>query len=240
MIKKIVFVAAIFAVSTCTLSAQEAPMHAKKFDHYVGVQANQLLKQLVNLSNGNAAIDNPYLLTYGIYFSSCGYGLHAGIGYNYQQIEDKIPISRITKKDELFYRIGVGRKVMIGRKWQLGYGLDFIGSREFNTTSANSVTNLGFSIDSSSSVTSGKKISTGAGAEVSLGFQITEKIMLGTEATWYYATASEKQNTFATDRITTQTFPVTTTESSTNSNTEVERKTVEFSVPVALFLIIKF
>ena len=240
MIKKLVFIAAVFVVSIGALCAQDTLVKAKRFDHYVGVQANQLLKQIINLSTGNSTIDNPYLLTYGIYFAKCGYGLHAGIGYNYEQIEDKLPITRITKKDELFYRFGVGRKIMIAKRWQLGYGLDFIASRQFNKTSTTSVTNIGSTIDSSSSVSSSKTISTGGGLQLNLSFQVSEKIMLGTEATWYYSTAAVKQNTFANDKFTIQSFPVTTTESTTNSNSEVEKKTAEFTIPVALFLIIKF
>jgi len=239
MIRRFFFLATIFAVSMTELYAQDMAPRPKKFDHYIGVQANQLIKQLINLSNNNAAINNPYLLTYGIFFSECGYGLQAGIGYNYQQTEDKIPINRISKIDELFYRIGVGRKIIIGKKWQLGYGLDVVASRQFDKTTSSSVTDFGSSIDSSSSVSSSLTTSLGYGAQVNLAFHISEKIMLSTEATYYYSKSKVKQNVFATDKFT-NSFPASTTESSTNSNTETDKKTFSFSIPVALFLVIKF
>jgi hypothetical protein len=240
MFKKFFSSAAFFVAVFTNLYAQDGSTRAKKFDHYIGVQANQLIKQLINLNASNSTISNPYLLTYAVCFSKNGFGLQGGIGYSYDETEDKLPLTRVTKINELFYRIGLIRKTMISKKWQLGYGMDFISGYQFNKTNSSSVSVIGSQIDSSSSVSANKTTAAGGGIELSLGFHITEKIMLGTEATYYYSNAKVKQNVFATDKITTASFQVTTTESVTNDNLEKNKKTVTFTIPVALFLIIKF
>jgi len=232
---------AIFLAAAFSSYAQRDSLHIKKFDHYIGVQANQLLKQLINLNNSNTTITNPYLLTYAIHLTENGYGLQIGLGYKYQLTDDRIPVARQTKINESFYRIGVGRKVMLAKRWQLGYGLDYVGDYQVDKTTSSSVTNFGSTTDSSSSVSTSKTTSMGFGPQATLGFYLTKKICISTEVTYYFLKSKIKQNVFSIDNVT-QLFvtPPETTSTGSNSNTETEKTTFSFSLPVALFLVVRF
>src|SRR5690349_18412605 len=83
-------------------------LKTKYVNNYVGVQVNQLLKQLINLNGSSAPINNPYLLTYGIYSSEINWGLELGLGYNYFNTKDNLSTTdHETKLNQLFYRLGV-------------------------------------------------------------------------------------------------------------------------------------
>ena len=241
MLKKILAFTGIFLCAGYFVNAQADSGRVKKYDQYIAVQANQLFRQIINLNNSNTSINNPYVLTYAIHCVSNGYGIQAGVGYNYQLTDDKMPVSRQTKINELFYRIGVGRKVMVGKKWQLGYGIDYVGDYQVDKTTSTSVSNTGSTTDTSSSVSTSKTTSLGFGAQASLHFYISKKISIGTEVTWYYSKSKVKQNVFSIDSIT-QNFvsPPETTTTGSNSNFESEKTTFSFTIPVALFLSIKF
>ena len=120
MLKSIFISAGLAASLLC--HAQKDTEETKMFNQYIGVQANQLFRQIINLNNNNnTAINNPYLLTYSINLTKCGWGIQAGIGYNYQKITDKdLPVGRETKFSDLSYRIGIGRKVRLGKKLEAG------------------------------------------------------------------------------------------------------------------------
>ena len=60
---------------------------SKIFNHYAGVQVNELLRQLINLSEENEAIENPYLFTYSLFTNGSGWGLQSGFGFNYHQVK---------------------------------------------------------------------------------------------------------------------------------------------------------
>ncbi len=233
------FVAGCLAMVFLNCTAQTEEPLAKKYNHYIGVQANQLLKQLVNLNNSNSVIDDPYLLTYAIHMVKNGWGLQTGLGYDYQDIKDKTPISRETKINNLFYRIGVAKKFRIGKRFEGGYGLDLAGDYQINKTFASSVTVIGITIDSSSSNSTSKVNSFGFGPQVNLSYYFSERIMLGTEATYYFIDSKQKQNVLVTDNLFNQSTGINTVATS-NSNIESSTAKFSLSIPVALFLIVRF
>src|ERR1044071_1253897 len=109
MLKKFYFAALLMAAALSS-SAQTAEDNSKKFNHYAGVQINQLLKQIINLNNNNTSITNPYLLTYTISIAKHGWNLHTGIGYDYKSVLDKnTPADHESKINDLNFRIGVGK-----------------------------------------------------------------------------------------------------------------------------------
>ncbi|MGC4021145.1 MAG: hypothetical protein QM734_03975 [Cyclobacteriaceae bacterium] len=57
----------IFTGSSCF--AQRDSTNSKKVNHYIGVQANQLLRQLFNLSGNTTVVTSPYLINYSV--NSC-------------------------------------------------------------------------------------------------------------------------------------------------------------------------
>lgn len=238
---KFLMVAACSAVLSLNCFAQSDTMHEKKFNHYVGFQANLLLKQLFNFSNTNTVINNPYLLVYSIAFADCGWGAHAGIGYTYKKTLDKgAPVGRESKTNDFFYRIGAEKRFSIGKRFSGTASLDFTASNQLDKTLSKSVTSTGSVIDSSTTTVTGRTSSIGGGPRVFLGYQITERLILATEATMYYSAQKQKQNILVID-IQTDLFnnidPVTT---ASNLNTETDVYGFSFTVPVSLFLIVKF
>ena len=80
-------IVAVFLFTAAAAYAQttEGTPKQKHYTHQAGVQINELLRQIFNF-NGNAANTNPYLVTYTINSVRTGWGLRAGIGYNYQSL----------------------------------------------------------------------------------------------------------------------------------------------------------
>jgi hypothetical protein len=212
----------------------------KRFNHYAGFQANLLIKQIINLNNNNTAINNPYLFTYAINHVKTGYGLHVGFGYDYNRVvTNNTQASRETKVDKLFYRIGVEKKYTLSKRFECGIGLDFTASREVDKTFSISVTNVGSGVDSAVTTVTEKTTSTGYGPQLSLGFHITEKIILGTEATFYFSAEKQNENVNIIDTFT-DTFSNQKTVTSTNQNSGADTDNFDLAIPTALFLIVKF
>lgn len=239
MLKKI-FIVVCCALCAYNCYAQDVPEKTKMFSHYAGVQANELFRQIINLNNTNDIVDNPYLLVYSLNLANSGWGVNAGIGYNYKKTADKdAPGNRINKMNDLFYRAGLGRKVMISKKLMAGYGLDFAGDYQLNKTTSVSVTDFGSSSDSSITSVTSKIESAGGGVQLNLGFHISERLILSTEATYYFLKSKQKQNILVTETVTN----INNNDSATttaNENIETEISDFTFRIPVAIFLVVKF
>lgn len=221
--------------------AQNDTLQRKKFSHYAGIQANELLRQLFDFNNNNTAINNPFLAVYSVTWNKINAGLSFGIGYSYKKSLDKdAPVGRESKINDLSYRVGFEKKFILGRRFEGGVSLDMIMGYKTDKTISLSVTNLGSQIDSSESTVSSKATSLGYGPHVFLGFHITDKILLGTEATMYYTAKKEKQNVLVVNTVT-NIFNNNSQEVNTsNFNAGTETDEFVFTVPVALFLLVKF
>jgi hypothetical protein len=237
---KKIFMTAFFAGWISMMYAQTDTTKTKLFSHTVGVQVNQLIKQIINLNSVSTPINDPYLLTYSINLVNSGWGINAGIGYNYQSIVDKdMPGNRETKINDLFYRIGVGRKCMIGKKLEAGFGLDFAGDSQLDKTFSVVSEDFGSFTDSSVTNVTSKTTSKGGGLQLTFAFHITPRFIVSTEVTYYYLKSKQKQNVIVTETIHDLTSDETTVTTS-NTNLETDISKFSFTVPVALFLAIKF
>jgi hypothetical protein len=216
------------------------PVAPPLFDQYIGIQANQLIQQIINLNNSAATLNNPYLLTYSLNLAKSGWGIQAAVGYTYQDITDKNqPVNRESKINDLSYRIGIGKKVMIGKRLQAGFGFDFEGAYMLDKTYNISVTNFGTGIDSTVTTTNSKTTSIGIGPEVSLEVYITKRLLIGTEASYYFTWSKQKQNVQDLDTSPDPNTGITSTVLTT-SNTETDTSDFSINLPVAIFLIVKF
>lgn len=232
---------ALTLAATCSCVAQRDTTHgATAFNHYIGLQANQLLKQILNLSNSNAEVNNPYVITYSFNSAYSGWGGEIGLGFNYQSTKNKTPISTESKINDLFYRIGSSWKRKIGKRFEGGYGIHIMGSSLSDNTTNSNVTLFGNGKDSTATTTETKTGTIGFGPQLSLAFSITEKIFLGTETTFYYSNATEKNNVKVTDYFFDFFNPNNNTISISNSNTEKEISKFSLNFPTVLFLILKF
>ena len=220
--------------------AQTPPEKEKKFDFYAGVQANLLIKEVLNLSDNEDLNDNPYLLVFSAHNVKTGWGLNTGLGYSYHRVSDvQSPADHISNTNDLFFRLGVGRKVEFGKRFQAGYGLDLLTDYNNNTTTTITVTDLISQVDSTVSEVNSRTTAFGAGVQGTLSFMITPKVFIGTEATYYFKYSWVKQNV----EVTNYTRFVSTGQETidfSNFNSETHVSDFTFTVPVAIFLVLKF
>src|SRR5690606_24220258 len=90
--------AAVLALVPFISYAQDEPgMQAtpkeKKLEHRVGVQVNELIRQVFNFSNTSANVNNPYLLMYSVNWAKTGWGIRLGAGYTTRSIANDDGIS---------------------------------------------------------------------------------------------------------------------------------------------------
>ncbi len=233
-------VAVCFAMLTLNSIAQVDTVPQKRFNHFVGLQANELLKQILNLSDDATEIQNPFLLTYAIESTKIGFGLHIGIGYDYTKTLDKDPVNRETKVNDFNYRVGIEKRFGIGKRFFTSVSFDYVGGNKLDKTFSVSVTNLGSFVDSSVTTTSEKTVSSGFGPRASLGFHISDHVILSTEASYYFTKHNKKENIQITDTQTDifgGTPPVIST---SNDNQETETTDFNMAIPIVLYLTIKF
>lgn len=213
----------------------------KKTNQYIGLQANQLISQLLNFSGSTPSISNPYLLVYSVNSTRTGSGFSAGLGYNVQTTETNSNPTQTNKTsiNSFSLRLGYDKKSYLGRKWLINWGLDFIIHNEDNTTKNES----SFQGSSNSTETRSNLNYWGFGPRAGLSFFISDRILLGTEATYYFKTINNTSHitntsTFLTiDPNTGQQIKQTTTSSQDSSGDNTE---FSLTLPVAIFLIVKF
>lgn len=203
------------AASNSNLAGDPSPNKKEKLTyHYLGVEANQLIRQLFNLSNNNNPTNNLYLIQYAINSRKTGNGFSVGLNYNTSTTtDDSNNIIRKTDARTIAFRIGYDHKYALGRKWTAGFGLDLLldGTKSHTENSQN---NIPFVIDNKSN-------GSGFGPRVFLMFRIHEKILLATEASYYWKT-------------TTTNVTGTGLTSATLTSTSFG-----FTIPVALFLTVR-
>lgn len=233
----------LFFCSVLTSSASDPkPKEKVVFEHYAGVQANQLLKQIINLNNNTSTINNPYLLTYSLFNSKCNWGIQTGFGVDYSKSRDEeSPVGRQSTVENYFYKAGVGYHFKIGKGFEGIAGVNYVGDYQSNRTFANTVTQLNSqSVDSTFSNSRSEIKTSGAAAEFRLLYRISDRIYLGTETSYTYKSSHDKSNTILESYFISQSDPDQNTVTLSASNSFLSTKTVSFSLPVALFLFIKF
>lgn len=207
----------LLSISSVAFSQQDSTY--KKTNHYFGVQANQLLKQLFNLNNSNAVVDNPYLLVYSFNSVQTGWGMNFGLGYTFNEFKEGDDILRKeTKINNYFFRVGFEKKTNLGKKWIFSGGIDITNDNQKNNTKTTS--------SGSTAETDTKSKGWGIGPRVTLNYKITDRIILGTECTYYFRAG---KNTLKSS-------------SSFGPIEETTDKEKQFllTVPAVLILIVKF
>ncbi len=234
------FLMSLLCISLCTAWAQDAEK-TKRFDHYLGLQANELMRQLINLNSNNQPVNNPYLFEYSVFLNKYNTGIHAGFGIQYQDIKDKLsPNVPQSKISNTFMRCGVSRRFVIGKKWEAAASADFVIHKLTDKTFSFQVINFIQQIDSTSSYSNSVTSAWGGGAQLCLNYYLSSCILIGTEALFYFLTASVKNNVFLTRTITFINFPDNNSYTESTSNRETEEANFEITVPVAIYLKVKF
>lgn len=223
---------------TLTAMAQDETAPERKSSHYVGLQANQLIRQIFNFSGASPAINNPYLLTYAVNSNKGGAGFTAGFGYSFAEINDGDQfIDRTTTNNDLFFRIGMEKKSMLAKKVILSIGGDIVLDRQKSETETKEKTQSQINFSNAT-----KNNGAGFGPRLGLNYMLTEKIIIGTEANYYFKSIKVEQSQtnifFETvfDPVTGQSRQVRRTEETT---TEEKNKRFQFNSPAVIFLIMK-
>ncbi len=215
------------------MDASPAPKQ-KMFEHQVGVQINQLIRQVFNFSSSSSSsVNNPYLLVYSLTYRKLGIGLRFGGGYTYKSFTNDDGITKQeTKINDYQFRLGLEKIFMLSKRWTAGVGADAVFTKNDDYTMTE-VT----SFDTTTTITNSKIPSSGAGAMAWLRYHITEKILIGTETSFYYTEGTQKQNISVTRRRNGNPGnPVETTIS------DIDNKAAEgiFALPVVFYLLVKF
>jgi hypothetical protein len=196
------------------VDTQEKEKSTATTNHYLGIVANQLLRQLFNFGGDDNSFNAPYLLQFAINSKQNGKGVNIGLTYDRNSFTDNSNnATRKTNTRTISFRIGYDRKNDWGKRWIGIYGFDLLLDGNKSKTD-NTPTGSGFTIESTSK-------GWGFGPRVGLLFRISDKILLGTDAAYYFHSSKDFQS-------------IPNQPQSTQKSTSFT-----LSLPVALFLTVK-
>jgi len=227
--------AIVFIMACLSLQAYgQLDSTSNKAIHFVGLQANQLIRQLLNFGNNSAVITNPYLVNYSFVDNQSRHGMNVGLGYTFDQTKTGDATNdRETNINALFFRVGYERKIYIAKRWLLGIGGDLLAESEKNETTSKT----DFGDNESTIVTNNKESGFGLGPRLSISYRIANSIFLGTEATYYFKSLKNKGEIKSTTTFHQQGQEVTQTE---KTETDDKFKRLQLNPPAVLWLIVKF
>lgn len=239
MLTRFAMMAAIVACFAATnANAQDEPATPKQkiFEHQVGVQANELIRQVFNFNSNNNTLNNPYLLTYSLNWKRPGIGIRLGVGPDFRSFKDDDGIVQQENNiNVLNLRFGIEKTFVLSDRWTAGAGVDGVYSGDVSYTKT-----FTRSFDSTSTDMASSTITKGYGAMAWLRYHITPRILIGTETSFYYRKGDFKQDI----SITTKTQggiigqPAVFETKKTKIDNEVQFGT--FNLPMVLYLIVKF
>lgn len=221
----------------CNVSSAQEEMSEPKtklFDHRIGVQVNELVRQVFNFSNTSSAINNPYLLMYSLNFSKSGWGIRMGVGPRFSSFKDDDGITQEENDiNAIDARIGLEKAFKLSDRWSAGAGADFVYGndvsysktfvRSFDSTSTDVVSTTNYS---------------GYGGMAWIRYHITPKVHIGTEASFYYRTGDYKQEVSITRK--TNTFNGQSIFKTTVTDVDNKLKEAKFNLPMVFYLVVMF
>lgn len=234
MLKNVLVVAAaatLLAAPQHALCQDHADTGKRLFsscDHYIGVQINELTRQILSVNNSDVTNNNPFLLTYQLTDRRTGWGLRGGIGYSMSKMNSESnqlsnSYSFKTNTEIFNIRAGFEKKYTLADHWEAGAGIDLIYRYNRQT---GSYTSYGSNVYDSSSRTN----MYGAEAMAWLRYGFTKRIFVGTEMSYYYLTGTSK--TKITDG-----YPPY---GGLGTDTKTKSTDSRFNLPVTFYFIIKF
>ncbi|HEX8061179.1 MAG TPA: hypothetical protein VF473_09605 [Cyclobacteriaceae bacterium] len=226
MLLRIIFCLIVLIIGHKIAYSQERPEEnaiiqptERKSNQYVGLQANLLIKSLLNFGGTTTSTANPYLLTYSVNSKKNGVGFATGIGLSSIQSRTTDNFVTVTSKTNDFaWRFGLDVKKYLSRRWLTGYGFDFL-------VEANKSETISSSGGSSNPTVTTKTNRQGFGPRVSLNYQFHERLMIGTEASYYFKWIDQK---------------TTVTNGGNQPNNNASLQQFSFTLPAVVFLVMKF
>jgi len=225
MLLRIIFCVIVLIIGHYVVFGQERPEEnaiiqptERKTNQYVGLQANQLIKNLLNFSGTTTATTNPYLLVYSLNSKSTGVGFATGLGFSSIQTKSTDNFTTVTSKTNDFaWRFGLDVKKYLSRRWLFGYGTDIL----LEANKSETVSNLGANPNPTVTTTIKRY---GFGPRVSLNYQFHERLMIGTEASYYFKWIDQS----------------TKVTGGAGQPDSAKLRSFQFTLPAVIFLIMKF
>ncbi len=218
-----------------TLSIGQTTSKPDRITHYTGLQVNQLLKQIVNFGN-SPAVNNPFLVKYSLRFNQTNTQINVGLGYDYTQETEKNGLK--SDNSDLNFRLGYGKAYSLGKKFEFGLGIDgVVRAQNIQTVNVQSF-NFGSGFDSTITTSKSVELGYGLGPQVTLTYAITDRILIGTEASYYFIRSARTLEVQSKNYTSSFGSPEVLTVNTENDET----KGMDFNLqlPVALFLIVTF
>ena len=226
--------AVVLLSATTMASAQSRPEADGK--HFISLQANPLISQIFNFGNP-IPISNPYLIKYSYRFAGGNSGITTGIGYRAISNESEQDGFE-SKFSGLDLRVGYEWYIDMGDRFLLSVGPDLTFNGQTNKTVSVSAINFGSGFrDSTVNDTYSQNLSYGGGARLNFSVAITPKLLIGTEATFYYSFTRSKSTT----RI--ERFIIENNNENYSFEKHKDEQTGTFTriqLPVAIFLTFNF
>jgi hypothetical protein len=207
------------------------------FEHFFGLQANQLLQQVFNFGEADA-VNNPYLAKYTFKHIPTGLALNVGGGFdrNSSETEDGI----LNENESYDVRIGPGWQTPLGKRFELGVGADVIFGRSYGESSSVSTVVLGGNLDSTITTNRAETTYFGGGLQLSLNFKLSPSVMIGTEASWYaFRTESKTNDILDNYTIIQNGDEEIVLRGFDNQNSTSDGDELDFNLPIAIFLLIR-
>lgn len=174
--------------------------------NYFGLEVNPLLRQIINLNPNSTPTNNPFGIQFASNSTRTGRGISLGLTYSRSKFkDDNNGVPRETINREVAFRFGYERKHQIGKRWVALHGYDFVvGGAKLHTE-----TNDPFA---GSIITETATNFWGLGPRAGLIFLISDRVTLGTEATYYlrYITDKTKLTNLPDSKQKTSEFELTT------------------------------
>lgn len=224
------------------LAANSQSLDTVKFkNQYLSIQANQLIRQLLNFGGNSGSVLNPFLINYSSNNISTGNGINFGLGYLVSNTSDGDSFNeRKTKGNDFNFRLGYDYKKHVAQKVIVGYGLDVVIQSMTNKTS--NITR--FDANQRTEIkTINKDIGWGLGPRLTLIYQFNQNIAIGTEASYYFKSvkSTNEINTFSRfqsfNPITGQTIIQT---NSDEEKSDSKNAQFRFDQPAVIYLIYQF
>lgn len=218
------------------VSTTEPAKHEKQLDHYIGVQLNGLIRQVINLNNNTSTTPvNPYLVTYTVNHARTGWGARIGVGYQYNSsyVNDGITTTD-SKINDMQLRLGVERRFNLSGKWSAGAGLDVLYNSNDDYTKATVS-----SVDTITTVTKSKLPAFGGGVMAWLRYKVSDHVLVGTESSFYYIKGTEDREVEVTRTEPGGFPPFSTTTTVTTTRSKPVLSDGSFKMPVVFYLIVR-
>lgn len=194
-------------------------------DHYIGVQINELTKQILSVNNSDITNDNPFLVTYQATDRKTGWGVRGGVGLLFstaKTVVDPAPSGYSVKASKWLaqMRVGAEKTFNLAPRWSTGVGVDLVYRYQKQSIKEDAQFG-GYNADSTSTTNM-----TGIGAMGWLRYGITKRIFIGTETSFYYLAGKTKYSISY--------FGGPTTDDVNEKSTEAK-----FNMPVVFYLYVK-